>query len=72
MRKPQLMIQSDAPFRVFCNTCRRWVDDSRIAVAGTHDADESQPVQTGRGISPLPEQTDHTVWDMPEEDAPPE
>lgn len=58
----QLVIQSDGPFKVFCNTCGRWISDARVNIDGTHDADESKPVRTGRGIPP-PERTEHTVWE---------
>jgi hypothetical protein len=66
-----LMIQSDGPFKAWCNTCNRWVPSERINIDGTHDADESRPARTGRGIPP-PERTTHTVWDDAKRDARPE
>lgn len=69
---PSLMIQSDRPFRVFCNNCNRWVASERLNLDGTHDADESQPVPVApKGPRNTP--TAHTVWDgkpKPPEPAP--
>jgi hypothetical protein len=59
----QLVIQTIGPFRVFCNTCGRFVDGDRVNIDGTHDSDESKPARTGRGIPP-PARTGHTVWDF--------
>lgn len=57
----QLVIATDGPFKLFCNTCGRWVDGDRCNIDGTHDADESKPV---RGYKmPPPERTDHVVWE---------
>lgn len=67
---PSIMIQTDnnVPFRVWCNTCERWIHSDRCNIDGTHDADESKPAYTGRGIPP-PEKTTHTVWWQPADDA---
>ena len=56
-----LMIQSDAPFRVWCNTCNRWVSSERINIDGTHDADESQPATLAPKFINTP--TTHTIWE---------
>jgi len=59
--KDQLVIATDGPFKVFCNTCGRWVEGDRINIDGTHDADESKPI---RGYKmPPPERTEHVVWE---------
>ena len=68
----QLVIQVAGPFKVFCNTCDRWVDGDRVNIDGTHDADESKPPvnSSRRGVPPTP-RTDHTVWGPKKRDAPP-
>lgn len=53
----QLVIATDGPFRVFCNTCGRWVDGDRCNIDGTHDI---QDATTGLDSSA---RTSHTVWE---------
>lgn len=62
---PQLVIQTDGWFKVWCNTCDRWVDGVRLNIDGTHDLDESKPVQPQWAKVPRPTSTTHTVWEDP-------
>jgi len=59
----QIVIQADGPFSVWCNSCERWVAGARLNIDGTHDADESKPVEPQWAKVPRPTSTTHTVWE---------
>lgn len=59
----QLVIQTSGAFRVWCNSCERWVDGARINIDGTHDLDESKPAEPQWPKVPRPVSTTHTVWE---------